>query len=296
MSTWSSSHSQPTRIFGWTDILARWNAGRSQPEVHTVLNNLSSAHQYPAQHYFNYMNEEQDALKWFIYECVASSWMWNSTPRVEYIRVALDLIENLDSNFPLFPGSPAGTVRQFLMNNLSDEHLEFVQMMPPLVRQSAVGVSSFCCASPATAAAAAKAPVAAAPQYAKIIFNIIRDSKKDSSDDMIVIGRESGRRSNEATQSVDESDETYTYTYTDKTSKASKKSCRHSGLSRSQVKNLLSTLLNLLFLDDEPFYALQVILPSTPSVMLKMDDLNSRTRDLLYEAVDNVMESWPLMV
>jgi hypothetical protein len=268
MSNWSSS--QPSRVFGWTDILARWSAGTRQPEVLTVLNNLSSGKQYPAQYYFTYMNEEQDALKWFVYECVASSWMWNSTPRVEYIRVALDLIENLDSNFPLFPGSPSETVREFLTHNLDDEALDFVQMMPPLVHQN-----QCCSAKP-------KVSAPAQPQYAKIVFNIIRDSKKDSSDDMVVIGRDS--------------DETYSYTYTDKTSKASKKSCRHSGLSRSQVKNLLSNLFNLLHLDDEPFYGLQVVLPSTPSVMLKMEDLNSRTRDLLYESVENVMESWPVMV
>lgn len=268
MSTWSST--QNTRIFGWTDILARWTAGCRQPEVNTVLSNLSSATQFPAQHYFTYMNEEQDALKWFIYECVASSWMWNSSPRVEYIRVALDLVENLDSNFPLFPGSPVGTVRQFLTANLDEDQLDFIQMMPPLVRQSQ------CCASPAPAKAAA------APQYAKITFNVIRDPAKDSSDDLVVICRET--------------DETYTYTYTDKTSKASKKSCRHSGLSVDQVKNLLSNLLNLLRLDAEPFYALQLSLPSTPSVMLKVGDLNSKARDLIYDAVENVMDSWPVMV
>lgn len=267
MSNWSSS--QPSRIFGWTDILARWSAGTRQPEVLTVLNNLSSGKQYPAQYYFTYMNEEQDALKWFVYECVASSWMWNSAPRVEYIRVALDLIENLDSKFPLFPGSPSETVREFLTYNLDEEALDFVQMMPPLVHQSQ------CC----KAAPAAKA---SQPQYARIVFNIIRDSKKDSSDDVVVIARES--------------EDSYSYTYTDKTSKASKKSCRHSGLSVCQVKNLLRNLLNLLHLDDEPFYGLQVVLPSTPSVMLKTSDLKSRTRDLLYEAVDNVMESWPVMV
>jgi hypothetical protein len=258
-----------------------------------VLNNLSSVHQYPAQHYFNYMNEEQDALKWFVYECVASSWMWNCAPRVEYIRLTVDLIENLDSNFPLFPGSPVGTVRQFLTANLDEDQLDFIQMMPPLIRQSQ------CCASPAVAAATAKAQpaaTAAAPQYAKIMFNVIRDPSKDSSDDLIVIGRESGRRPNEATQSVAESEDTYTYTYTDKTSKASKKSCRHSGLSVSQVKDLLSNLLNLLRLDAEPFYGLQVSLPSTPSVMLKVGDLNSKTRDLIYESVENVMDSWPVMV
>lgn len=267
MSTWTTS--QTTRIFGWTDILARWNNGLRGVAVDTVLHNLSSDRQFPAQHYFTYMNEEQDALKWFIYECVASSWMWNSAPRVEYIRVALDLIENVDSNFPVFPGSPAGTVRQFLTNNLSVEQLDFVQMMPPLVRQ--------CCGSSSPCVASVASPV-----YAKIQFTIIRDPTKSKSDDVILIERES--------------EETYTYTYTDKTSMAAKKSCRHSGLDVSQVMALLSNLLNLLLLDNEPFYGLQVVLPSTPSIMLKVKDLNSTTRDLIYDAVENVMDSWPVMV
>jgi hypothetical protein len=233
--------------------------------VDTVLTNLSSGRQFPAQHYFTYMNEEQDALKWFIYECVASSWMWNSSPRTEYIRVALDLIENVDSNFPVFPGSPAGTVRQFLTANLNAEQLDFVQMMPPLVRQ---------CCSPCVSAPT--------PVYAKITFNVVRDPKNSKKDDVIVIERES--------------EETYRYTYTDKTSMAAKKSCRHSGLGMSQVMALLSNLLNLLLLDDEPFYALQVELPSTPSVMLKTTNLDSMTRDLIYESVKNVMDSWPVML
>ena len=268
MSTWTSS--QTTRIFGWTDILARWNSGLRGVAVDTVLHNLSSGRQFPAQHYFTYMNEEQDALKWFIYECVASSWMWNSAPRVEYIRVALDLIENVDSNFPVFPGSPDGTVRQFLTNNLSVEQLDFVQMMPPLTYQSCCGTSSPC------------ATTQAAPLYAKIQFTVIRDPTTSKNDDVILIERES--------------EQTYTYTYTDKTSKAVKKSCRHSGLDVSQVMALLSNLLNLLLLDAEPFYGLQVVLPSTPSIMLKMKDLSSTTRDLIYDSVENVMDSWPVMV
>jgi hypothetical protein len=118
--------------------------------------------------------------------------------------------------------------------------------------------------------------------YAKIQFTVIRDPTTSKSDDVILIERES--------------EETYTYTYTDKTSKATQKSCRHTGLSMSRVMSLLSNLLNLLVLDNEPFYGLQVVLPSTPSVMLKMKDLNSATRDLIYDAVENVMDSWPVMV
>ena len=278
MSTWTSS--QNTRIFGWTDILARWNAGLRGVAVDTVLNNLSSGRQFPAQHYFTYMNEEQDALKWFIYECVASSWMWNSSPRTEYIRVALDLVENVDSNFPVFPGSPAGTVRQFLTANLNAEQLDFVQMMPPLVRQCSSNSHVAQMMPPLVRQCSSHS--AQSPVYAKIIFNVMRDPKNSKSDDVIVIERES--------------EETYRYTYTDKTSMAAKKSCRHSGLGMSQVMALLSNLLNLLLLDDEPFYALQLELPSTPSVMLKTTNLDSATRDLVYDSVKNVMDSWPVMV
>ena len=120
------------------------------------------------------------------------------------------------------------------------------------------------------------------PVYAKIQFTVIRDATTSKNDDVIMIERES--------------EETYTYTYTDKTSKAARKSCRHSGLDVSQVMALLSNLLNLLLLDAEPFYGLQVILPSTPSVLLKMKDLTSTTRDLIYDSVENVMDSWPVMV
>jgi len=243
--------------------------------VDTVLNNLATGHQFPAQHYFTYMNEEQDGLKWFIYECVASSWMWNSAPRVEYIRVALDLIENLDTPFPAFPGSPTGTVRQFLTNNLTENQLDFVQMMPPLVRQTMPPLVRQCCVASAS-------PCVASPVYAKIMFTVIRDPKKMNSDDTVVIERES--------------DESYTYSYTDKTSMAVKKSCRHTGLRMSHVMSLLSNLLNMLHIDDEPYYGVQVVLPSTPSIMLKTTSLDSATRNLIYDSVENVMDSWPVMV
>jgi hypothetical protein len=212
------------------------------------------------------MNEEQDALKWFIFECVASSWQWSSAPRLNYIRDAVDLIENLDTTFPTFPGSPLQnqTVRGFLMRNLDEEQLSLVEMMPPLVPH------------------AQPVPTPASPSYGVIRFHVVRDAKNSSQDDIITVRKESG--------------DTYSYTYTDRTSTATHMTWRHTDLSRTQVMDLLSNMFNLLNLDVEPYYGLQVLLPTSPSIMLKQKDLTSSTRDFLYDCVENVMDSWPVAV
>jgi len=263
--------SQPSRVFGWTDKLERWNSGSYPLEIRTVLDNLGCGRSLPSSHFFTYMNEEQDALKWFIFECVASSWQWASAPRLSYIRDAVDLIENLDTTFPAFPGSPLQnqTVRGFLMRNLDEEQLSFVEMMPPLVPH----------VQPVTAQAV---PPPASPTYGVIRFHVVRDAKNSSQDDIITVRKES--------------DETYSYTYTDKTSTSARKTWRHTDLSRTQVMGLLSNMFNLLNLDVDPYYGLQVLLPTSPSIMLKQKDLTSSTRDFLYDCVENVMDSWPVAV
>ena len=266
---WNAT-SQPSRVFGWTDKLERWNSGSYPVEIRTVLDNLGCGRSLPSSHFFTYMNEEQDALKWFIFECVASSWQWASAPRLSYIRDAVDLIENLDTTFPVFPGSPIQnqTVRGFLTQNLDEDQLVFVEMMPPLVST--------------VRPPAVQATRPASPAYGVIRFLILRDAKNSSEDDMITIRKES--------------DDTYSYTYTDKTSIGSRKTWRHNDLSMTQVMGLLSNMLNLLNLDTQPYYGLQVVLPTSPSIMLKPEDLTSSTRDILYDSVENVMDSWPVAV
>ena len=266
---WSAT-SQTSRVFGWTDKLERWNSGSYPAEIRTVLDNLGSGRSFPSSHFFTYMNEEQDALKWFIFECIASSWQWQSAPRLSYIRDAVDLIENLDTTFPVFPGSPLQnqTVRGFLTRNLDEEQLSFVEMMPPLVYT----------VRPASSSASA----ADTARYGVIRFHVLRDANNTSRDDIVTIRKES--------------EETYSYTYTDKTSVAADKTWRHSGLNASQVMGLLSNMFNLLNIDAEPYYGLQVLLPTSPSVMLRAKDLTSSTRDMLYDSVENVMDSWPVAV
>jgi hypothetical protein len=284
---WSHS-SQNSRVFGWTSILAAWNQGSNPQEVSTLLDNLSRDHCPPVGHFFTYLNEEQDGLKWFIYECVASSWMWNTGPRLLFIRETLDLIENLESTFPPFPGSPCGTqtVRQFLTENLSNDQLAYINMMPTLVHFGAsaasAGIAAFAGAAAASAPpTAARVALHRGQRNGHIRFHVIRDvASNGKTDDVITIHKVGEDR--------------YSYTYKDATSMSKKKECVHPNLSGSDVISMLRNLFNLLLLDVEPFQRLQVMLPTTPSILLKMSSLDSTTRDHLYDSVETVMKNWPV--
>lgn len=277
---WSLS-SQNSRVFGWTSILAAWNQGSNPQEVSTLLDNLSREQCPPVGHFFTYLNEEQDGLKWFIYECVASSWMWNTGPRLLFIREALDLIENLESTFPAFPGSPCATqtVRQFLTTTLSEDQLAYINMMPTLIHFGAGGSAG---AAPSATASATAATVAQlrGQRNGHIRFHVIRDVSTSKTDDIITIHKVG--------------EDSYSYSYKDATSTYKKKECVHKNLSGSDVITMLRNLFNLLLLDVEPFQRLQVMLPTTPSIMLKMSSLTSTTRDHLYDSVETVMKNWPV--
>ena len=265
---WSMS-SQPTRLFGWTAILARWNEGVCPLAVSTVLDNLGRRQSPPASHFFTYLNEEQDGLKWFIYECVASSWMWETGPRLTYIKEALDLLEMVDSTFPSFPGSPGSsvTVRAFLEGNLTSDQLAYIEMMPRL----------------ATLNTSTRAyEVDRQPLPGVIKFHIIRNRAGDGADDDLVVIKKTG-------------DDKFSYHYTDPlTNSANGRSrFKHTDLSANEVISMLSNLLKLLALDDMPYQCIQVTLPTTPTVLVKISDLCSSTRDLIYDSVEMVLNSWP---
>jgi hypothetical protein len=67
----------------------------------------------------------------------------------------------------------------------------------------------------------------------------------------------------------------------------------HNDLSGEDVIAMVRLLLNLLPLDDDPFDAVQFMLPSTPSILLDVESLSSHTRDLIYDSIEMVMKSWP---
>ena len=263
-----SLRNQPARVFNWTDILSDWKYGDSDPnppvQVSTLLENLARPQSPPAGHFLQYLNEEQDGLKWFIFECVASSWMWGSGPRLLYIREAVDLLESLESTFPEFPGSPTTqkTVREFLTDTLTEDQLAYIQMLPLLVPLHVQQQQQ-----------------QQQPNGPTIRFLIIRNKNTENDDDSVTI-RKVG-------------DNSYSYVYMDAHSVSRKKSVVHNNLNGDQVLQMLRTLFNLLVLDTEPFSAVQVFLPSTPTVMLDVESLTSSTRDLMYDSVDLVLKSWP---
>jgi len=130
------------RVFGWKELLEEWNQTFQLPvQAKRVQDNLQSAtnpngtHNPPLSQFLTYLNYEQEGIAWFLYECISIRWMYNEVP-LNYIRGLVDEIENLDANFPLFPGSPySQTIREFVNANLNADELDQVQMLPPLVSQ-----------------------------------------------------------------------------------------------------------------------------------------------------------------
>jgi len=242
---WTTS--QPTRVFGWSNILSDWNTLNFKPEeISTVLNNLTNT-DCPTEYFLTYFNMEHDALKWFLYECVASSWMWDGAPQMKHIEAVVPLV-NTNSRFPAFPGSPSETVKQFLRRNLHTEQLDI--LFP------------------------------SAPTSGQIRFHIIRSLHAESEDDWITIHKQG--------------ENLYSYTYKEAKcgSKAVKRTFSQT-LDGDQVLTMLRTTFKLLTLDSQPFHSLQVMLPTTPTVLIPIDELNSSARDVLYDSVEVLMDSWP---
>ncbi len=243
---WTTS--QPTRVFGWSNILSDWNTLNFKPEeISTVLDNLTNT-DCPTQHFLTYFNDEQDGLKWFLYECIASSWMWDGYPQMKHIEAVVPLVE-MNARFPAFPGAPRGTVKQFLTRSLDTHQLENLFPAP-------------------------------SPRFGQVRFHIIRSLQAESEDDWITIRKEGEDR--------------YSYTYKEaaSASKCHKTTFTHS-LDGEQVLTMLRTTFKLLTLDSQPFHSLQVMLPTTPTVLIPIEDLNSSARDVLYDSVEVLMDSWP---
>ena len=161
-----------TRIFGWTEILEEWNETlEASPYVTAVVENMRAAtnpngvHSPTLSQFMTYLNNEQDGIKWFLHECLAIRWLWNDI-RIDYVRGLVNAVQDLDSQFPEFPGSPSCTVREFVQSNLNYTELDYVSMMPALVplpnapRRSSASAS----ASPSASASASASPSAFAQQ------------------------------------------------------------------------------------------------------------------------------------
>ena len=267
---WSSGV-QPHTIFHWEQILSIWNETYmpSHP-INCVLVNWKyskprglTAHQF--KKYLN-GNEEQDGMKWFLFECVMDRFSMTSLEFCSFIRCLTDDIE-LDTNFPAFPGSPTGTVREFLHTHLSaTNEIGLLDLMPPLVSVNPAMCDECTCDE----------------KFANIQILIMRDKKKASKenpDDRITIDKNK--------------DDMYSMTYVDKMSNTFKASTLHN-ISAEDVLQRLSQIFRLMSLDSAPFEAIQLFVPNYPSVLINVDKLDSYTRDIIYDTVESTMKNWPV--
>jgi len=267
--------SQPRRVFGWTETLQTWtNSLTMPPYVQTIVDNLraasnpdSDAYDFPLEHFTNFLNNEQDGLKWFLYEVIAMRWMWGET-RLDYVRHLVDEIENLDSFFPSFPGSPNQTIRQFLENNLNNDEREYVNLPAPSEPE------------PVAEPEVNHAPINT-PSYTNFFkyppahLRLIRPDKGGQEDDMISIYKTSAGF-NLVYQ--DKFDDLKTYTR---------------DLSAAEVIRRIRIALRMVALDEDPFESVQLQLPNLPSVLYHTASLTSQTRDLVYDAIESILEEWP---
>jgi hypothetical protein len=257
--------------------------------------NPDSSYEPTIEQFLRYFNHEQSAIAWFLFENVTHRWMW-STPRLDYVRDLVDHVESLDGYFHDFPGSPGRTqtIRQWLTANLDEDELEYVDMMPALVRMpqaqaqaQAQTPSTWVYQTPTrpTRPASTNAPgrrsslPETTPRYATIQFRLLReDNDKANQDDIITINKAAN--------------DLYTVRYNDQQGGVKTTT---QDLTASQVQTFLSNTFRLLTVDNQPFHNVQVTLPGLPSIMVAPEDLDSQTRDLIYDSVEMTMDNWPIL-
>ena len=67
-------------------------------------------------------------------------------------------------------------------------------------------------------------------------------------------------------------------------------------IDRTSVLNNFSIALRSLHLDDDPYESVQILHPSLPTVLVKVENLRSQTRDLIYDSIESAMDNWPMTV
>ena len=102
-----NNDSQIRRIFGWADILREWNYTlKPSAYITTLIDNLratsdlKSTYDFPLSHFVTFLNDEQEGLKWLIYEIIAQRWMYADTP-TGYLTELVHRVD-VDTGFPSF--------------------------------------------------------------------------------------------------------------------------------------------------------------------------------------------------
>lgn len=329
---WRAGH-QNTQVFHWKELLEEWNDSLTMPpNIMTVIDNLKAASDPLSNHnptindFLRYFNWEQEGIKWFLYETIALRWMWGES-RLDYVRDTIQEIDSLNSTFPKFPGSNSETtIRHFLDTHLNEAERVYLGLLEPTVAGNAEESDSEVDSAetrsvegdisenflptlrtpprtrspsflepppaplrqvdtsnrPQVEVQSTLSPYPAStyyPNYPSISIHLIRHDLGKKHDDVITIGKY-GRQN-----------PSYSIKFEDKHSKIPLRST--AGLTRGQVLQYLSVVLRLMNIDNEPFEAVQLMIPHMPTVLLpyKMD---SQTRELFYESIENTMDNWPL--
>ena len=285
-----NNDSQIRRIFGWVDILREWTYTlKPSAYITTLIDNLratsdlKSTYDFPLSHFVTFLNDEQEGLKWLIYEIIAQRWMYADTP-TGYLTELVHRVD-VDTGFPSFVGSPLSskTVREFLEENLNEDELYDVEMLPRLI---SIGNQTCCmnqnpqinCANVVvqkntiTPPTSNKFPHSFQLRFLRAEHTNINEASEDT---VITISKAK--------------DETYNMHFKDGSYKSIK-----TGLYREQLIRYLSVQLRSLAIDDDPYNSVQVMPPNAPSVLYFMDRINSSsTRDLIYDNLEISMEMWP---
>lgn len=285
-----NNDSQIRRIFGWADLLREWNYTLTPSSyVTTVIDNLratsdpSSRYEFPLSHFITFLNDEQEGLKWLIYEIIAQRWIYTNTP-TEYLSELVHRVD-VDTGFPSFVGSPLSskTVREFLEENLNQDELEDVEMIPRLVHPGNYTylANQYNAPNPQINSTKTVTPPAAKTDKFPHLFQLrfLRPEHlktNEASEDTVV-------------SIVKRKDETYNMHFKDGSYKSIK-----TGLHREQLMRYLSVHLRSLVIDDDPYNSVQVMPPNAPSVLYHLERINSSaTRDLIYDSLEVSMEMWP---
>jgi hypothetical protein len=306
---WNNDYQNRT-ISGWTDMLAEWNDSMFQGAfVETVLENLKatsnwdSGRDFPLSHFVKFLNNEPEAMKWFLYEVVSLRWMWGES-RIDYVKELVQIVD-LDAYFPEFPGSPQNlTVRQFLENHLNEDELEYIEMpahQPVTTRIGNITIQIgrdgrriiTTCSNPTSV----QTSNITTPQHNNTYQEEPVVSKKEKkvkepkpASFQIRFNRASG--DDDTINIYPNEENTYSIVFRD-----TSVGITHSyfDMDENDVQRYLSQVLRMSCIDEDPYENIQLNFPGRPQVILPFNP-DSYTRELIYECVETVMENWPMNV
>ena len=282
---WNPNAPQQIRIFNWRSILEEWSQTLvPTPYIETVQKNLRVAtanNSFPLTHFLSYLNEEQEGIAWLIHEICSTRWMYGRI-RSDYLRGLVLLVDNLDSGFPAFVGSPREcmTIREFLEAQLTAEELDTVNMMPRLLpNPPSIHHERFEARQRHMASARQGQQREQLQAILPITLRFMRPDLHSSHDDIVNIYRIG--------------DDAFKITFRDGDGKHKSLARK---LTRTEVMEYLSNTLRLVAIDEKPFANVQLLAPNMPTVVINPKNMTSQTRDLIYDTVTTTMNNWPVPV